>query len=92
MPRSTRRAPRPPAAKSASFALRRQLIGAVKARIARMNLSQAQAAELLGITAPRLSLLVHGHAALFSVDALVDLAARSGLKVRLRVTRPYGAG
>ena len=44
---------------------------------------------MLSITAPRLSLLVHGHAELFNLDALVKLAAGLDLKVRLRVTRPY---
>lgn len=70
-------------------ALRRQLIDAIKTRIAKLGLPQVEAARQLGITAPRLNLLMHGHAELFSVDALIDLTARLGLNVRLRITRPY---
>ena len=90
MPRSTRRSSRSRAAATASYPLRGQLIDAIKARIIRQGLSQAKAARQLGITAPRLNLLMHGHAEFFSVDALINLTARLGLNVRLRVTRPYG--
>ena len=86
---STRRTARRRGEKSVGLALRRQLIDAVAARIKRLGLSQTRAAGILGITAPRLSLLVHGHAELFSLDALVKLAAGLDLSVRLRVTRPY---
>ena len=90
MPRATRRGSRSRAAATASFPLRVQLIDAIKARITRQGLSQAEAARRLGITAPRLNLLIHGHAEYFSVDALINLTALLGLNVRLRVTRPYG--
>ena len=89
MPRATRRSSRSRAAATASYGLRVQLIDAIKARIVRQGLSQAEAARRLGITAPRLNLLMHGHAEYFSVDALINLTALLGLNVRLRVTRPY---
>ena len=88
MPRSARRTAR--TAASASHPLRRQLIEAIKARIACQGLSQAEAARELGITAPRLNLLIHGHVEFFSVDSLINLTAQLGLNVRLRITRPYG--
>ena len=90
MARPNRRRARRQAEKSVGLALREQLIDAVAARIKRLGLSQAQAAGMLGITEPRLSLLIHGHTELFSLDALVKLAVSLNLNVRLRVTRPYG--
>ena len=40
------------------------------------GLKQAQAAELLGITQPRVSDLLRGRVELFSADALIDMLAR----------------
>lgn len=90
MARSKRRTVRRQAEQSVGGALREQLIDAIAARIKRLGLSRSQAARMLGITEPRLSLLVHGHTELFSLDALVKLAVGLNLNVRLRVTRPYG--
>lgn len=89
MSRSPRRAARSRSAARASVALRGQLIDVIKTRIARLGLPQVEAARQLGITAPRLNLLMHGHAEVFSVDALIDLTVKFGLNVRLRITRPY---
>ena len=89
MSRSPSRPARSGSAARASFALRSQLIDAITARIEHLGLKQAEAARQLGITAPRLNLLMHGHEKLFSVDALIDLTAKLGLNVRLRITRPY---
>ena len=47
------------------------------------GLKQAQAAELLGITQPRVSDLLRGRVELFSADALIDMLARLGIKVRV---------
>jgi predicted XRE-type DNA-binding protein len=47
------------------------------------GLKQAQAAKLLGISQPRVSDLLRGRVELFSADALIDLLARLGIKVRL---------
>ena len=40
-------------------------------------------AKLLGISQPRVSDLLRGRVELFSADALIDLLARLGIKVRL---------
>ena len=90
MARANRRTARRQTGESVDGALREQLIEAIAARIKRLGLSRAEAARMLGITEPRLSLLVHGHTELFSLDALVKLAVGLNLNVRLRVTRPYG--
>ncbi len=49
--------------------------------------SQADAARLLGVSQPRISSLVRGKIDLFSIDALVDMLARAGYHVELRVAR-----
>jgi predicted XRE-type DNA-binding protein len=76
--------------------LKQQLLKAVQGRIekvrARDGLTQAQAAEMLGMTQPRLSALVQGHLELFSLEALIDIAAKLGLTVRLNIARPYKSG
>jgi len=67
--------------------LRSSLMIALKDRIAQKELTQAQAAKLLGITQPRVSDLMRGKINLFGLDTLVNMATRAGLKVELRVLR-----
>jgi hypothetical protein len=49
---------------------------------------QAEAAGRLRITQPRLSDLLRGRIDKFSLDALINLAAKAGLAVRVEVIRP----
>lgn len=65
--------------------LRSGLMMALKEHIARAGLSQSQAAKLFGITQPRVSDLMRGKINLFSLDALVNMAAAAGLHVEMRV-------
>lgn len=65
--------------------LRAALMTALKDRITRSGISQAQAAELFGVTQPRVSDLVRGKISLFGLDALVNMAAAAGLHVELRI-------
>jgi predicted XRE-type DNA-binding protein len=51
------------------------------------NLTQAQAAKLLGVTQPRVSDLMRGKIHLFSIDNLVVLLAAVGLRVDLKVKK-----
>ena len=60
---------------------------ALKDHILRENLSQAQAAGMLGVTQPRISDLVRGKIELFALDGLVNMAAAAGLHVEMRVRR-----
>lgn len=66
--------------------LRAGLMHALKDRIEQSGLSQAQAAELLGVTQPRVSDLVRGKIQLFGLDALVNMATAAGLQVELRIS------
>ena len=47
------------------------------------GLKQAEAAELLGVTQPRVSDLMRGRIDLFSIDTLIDMSARLGVRTRL---------
>ena len=73
--------------------LKQELLKTVQHRIEsirdKKRISQAQAAEMLGMTQPRLSALVQGHQDLFSLEALIDVAYKLDLRVRLNVSRPY---
>lgn len=51
------------------------------------GLTQAKAAKLLGVSQPRVSALMRGRIAMFSIDALVDMLARLGVSVTLRTRR-----
>jgi predicted XRE-type DNA-binding protein len=71
----------------ASMKLRAELARKVIGRLRQRKLTQTQAAEILGVTQPRVSNLVRGRLGLFSLDALVDMADRMGLRTRM-VIRP----
>jgi predicted XRE-type DNA-binding protein len=47
------------------------------------RLKQAEAAELLGVTQPRVSDLMRGRIDLFSIDTLIDMLAR--LEIRTKI-------
>lgn len=51
------------------------------------GMTQAAAAKALGLTQPRLNALLKGRLSLFSLDALVNIASRAGLNVRLVVKK-----
>jgi predicted XRE-type DNA-binding protein len=54
------------------------------------GLTQAQAADLLGVTQPRVSDLVRGKIDLFSLDTLFDMATSAGMRVGLNI-RPVSS-
>lgn len=65
--------------------LRSELMIALKKRISRSRMTQAQAARLFGVTQPRVSDLLRGKINLFGLDALVKMATAAGLHVELRI-------
>ena len=52
------------------------------------DMTQEQAAALFGVTQPRISDLVRGKVNLFSLDALIDMAAAAGMAPIVKVTTP----
>lgn len=65
--------------------LRSSLMLALKNHLLRNNISQTEAARLFGVTQPRISDLMRGKINLFSLDALVNMAAAAGLHLEIRV-------
>jgi predicted XRE-type DNA-binding protein len=72
-------------AEAASMTMRSNLLIAIDQRVRSWKLTQAEAARRLGITQPRLNDLLRGKIAKFSLDALIDLATRAGLTVRIDI-------
>ena len=72
---------------AAAMRLRSDLMIAVQEGVRGWSLTQMAAAERLGVTQPRLSNLMRGKVNRFSLDALVELASRAGLTVRMEVDR-----
>jgi predicted XRE-type DNA-binding protein len=71
------------AAEAASMKLRAELANEVIEQLRTHKLTQSKAAELLGVTQPRISDLMRGRLDLFSLDSLVDMADKIGLRTRL---------
>lgn len=72
------------------ISLRRAAMKAVVAHLPEgRRLTESQKAQMLGITRARLHALKKGRVDQFSLDALVTLAMRLGLTVRMSMTRPY---
>jgi len=69
--------------------LRLALIDAIAEHLARTPLPQGELAKMLGISRPRLNRLLKREVELFGLDSLVAIAARSGLTLRLSISRPY---
>ena len=74
-----------PPEEAENMKLRSALMTALKNHLARTEMSQAQAAKLLGVTQPRISDLMRGKINLFGLDALVNMATAAGLHIEMRV-------
>ena len=72
-----------PPDKAEHLLVRADLIIRLEKELGSRGMKQAQAAKLLGISQPRVSDLLRGRVELFSADALIDMLARLGIKVRL---------
>lgn len=65
--------------------LRSMMMMALKRHIKRQGLSQAEAAEVLGVTQPRVSDLMRGKIELFGLDTLVNMVAAAGMHIDLKI-------
>jgi len=63
--------------------VRAELMVNLQKVITTRGLKQAQAAKLLGVTQPRVSDLMRGRIDLFSIDTLIDMLARLGMRTKL---------
>jgi predicted XRE-type DNA-binding protein len=74
-----------PPEKAAEMEMRAQLLMGLEHWLGRSRMTQAEAAKVLGVTQARVSDLKRGKKDRFSMDLLVRLAARPGLKPRLKL-------
>ena len=70
---------------AAHLLVRADLLIQVQKLIASRRLKQREIAKLLHVSQPRVSDLLRGRIDLFSTDALIDMLARLGARVRLTV-------
>jgi predicted XRE-type DNA-binding protein len=69
--------------------IRAALIRAIRSRVDEIGWSQTAAAHNLGLTQPRLSDLCRGKISKFSLDALVDVASKLGIHVRIEIDENF---
>jgi predicted XRE-type DNA-binding protein len=79
-----------PAEEAANLKMRARFMGELRGLIA--GLTQAEAAERLHVSQPRVSDLARGKIGLFTIDALVNMLAHAGVKLRVSLTRTAGIG
>jgi len=74
-----------PSHTAANVEVRKELIAAINSRIAAHGWTQAEAAQRIGVSQPRISHLARGQHQRCSVDALLKLASAAGLTVEISV-------
>jgi len=72
---------------SANMRVRADLMIEVQRYVNESGLTQLQAAKQLGVTQPRLNDVLRGRIDKFSVDALVNMLARVGKQVSIKVRK-----
>lgn len=70
---------------SEKLAIKNSLMAELARWIEEKKLKQAEAAEILGVTRPRVSDVINKRAIKFTIDSLVDMLARTGKHVQLYV-------
>lgn len=75
-------------AEAAKLKARSELMTALMRHIKAKGWTQAEAAEQLGLAQPQVSDLMRAKLSRFSLDLLVGLVARAGLRLQLKVTKP----
>jgi predicted XRE-type DNA-binding protein len=70
---------------AAAMKRRADVMIAITGKVERWKVTQREAAHRLGITQPRLNELLKGRVSRFSLDALMELADRAGLTVKIAI-------
>jgi predicted XRE-type DNA-binding protein len=76
-----------PAEEAANLQMRSDLMIQLRKRLEDHNVTQREAARVLGVSQPRVSDLMRGRIDRFSVDMLIKLLGKTGAEVRLTVRR-----
>jgi predicted XRE-type DNA-binding protein len=72
---------------AANMKARAEMMIAIRESVEAWDTTQAAAAKRLGLTQPRMNDLLRGRINKFSLDALINLATRAGLSVRVEVAK-----
>lgn len=70
---------------SEKLAIKESLMTELSDWIVEKKLKQADAAQILGVTRPRVSDVINKKAIKFTIDALVDMLARTGKHIQVSV-------
>jgi len=73
-----------PPDEAAILKMRAELMAHLRTYIETKNLTQAQAAEIFGVSQSRVSDLVRGKWEKFSLEMLITLATRAGMRISVR--------
>ena len=76
-----------PQEEAENLKLRSSLMMRIEDYYEKSGATQAATAKALGLTTPRFNALLKGKINLFSLDALVNIAVRAGLRIELRVRK-----
>jgi predicted XRE-type DNA-binding protein len=76
-----------PPGEAQNLIMRAELMVKIEQFVRKSGMTQKEAARLIGITQPRLNLLLKRKIDLFSLDALVNMVARAGMQVKLTVRK-----
>jgi predicted XRE-type DNA-binding protein len=71
---------------AANLKIRADLMLALKEYIQSQGWTQEQAAEFFAETQPRISNLINGEISRFSIDKLINMLARAGMEVKVKVS------
>ncbi len=75
-----------PPAEAENLRIRAKMMMALTGYIQERKITQSRAARVMGVSQPRISDLVRGKIALFTVDTLVNMVTAAGLKVDVDIT------
>ena len=70
---------------AANLTLRSELMNEIEEIVKKNGWTQAEAAKRCGVSQPRINDLLRGRISRFSIDALVNIAAALGRKVRVNL-------
>ena len=73
---------------AASMKARSALLMELATVIQKRGMTQAEAAELFGVTQPRISDLTRGKINLFSLDMLMNMASTAGMSPVVKLSKP----
>jgi predicted XRE-type DNA-binding protein len=76
-----------PEGEAQNLLLRTDLMLKIERIVKKNGGTQSEAAQMLGITQPRLNDLLKGRVEKFSLDALVNMVARAGMEVRMTIRK-----